>query len=349
MPTRPTQTTPAEFSLVAFVRSLLKDAELRPNEGNRELAAVAAAGKQFAGVSGTEIRGHVLPVTPSTRAEAGGINTGSLATGGALISGSITLAEALQPVLQIERIGARRIEGGASDSLVSPPAAVSGWWLGEDQDAPVSEMLLGAAMLLPKEAAVRLRMSRRLFKQAGAIAEQEFRNLMRRSIAETVESGILAGSGSLNEPMGIINDPQLRRTPYNGSFNLPPSDEAAAMAGVLAEKGADIDSLHFLLPAVDYADSQNLVTSAGQGKLIEITDNRRRMAGIPCSFSPYIPSGTLILADWSRVVVSYVGPPQLIVDPYSQSESGTLLMTLFQQVSYAIERRDLVTVGINQS
>jgi len=66
---------------------------------------------------------------------------------------------------------------------------------------------------------------------------------------------------------------------------------------------------------------------------------------VPVAFSAHVPTGRLILADWSRIVVSYVGPPQLVIDPYSMSESGTLLMTLFQQVSYAIERTGLCTVA----
>jgi hypothetical protein len=35
----------------------------------------------------------------------------------------------------------------------------------------------------------------------------------------------------------------------------------------------------------------------------------------------------------------------LIVDPYTEGESGALLMTMFQQVSYAVERRELLTVA----
>lgn len=336
--TRPT----ADFSLVSLIRSLSKDAKMLPGEGRLEADAVAAAGLELARSSGCVIRGHAIPLI---RAESGGLNTGTLAAGGALVSGSVSLAAALQPVLQLERLGARRTVGNAGDLLVSPPAAVAGWWLSEDSDAPQSSALFGAAMAAPREAACRVRMSRSLFKQSGALAEQELRAILQRSISETVEKGIINGSGSNSEPMGILNDPQLQRRTYAGNGNLPNASRAAELAGELAEAGADVDSLQFLLSSADYADSQNLVAASGQTPLIEVTDSRRRLGGIPCSFSPYIPSGKLIVADFSRLVIKYVGLPQLIVDPYTMGESGSILMTLFQQVGYATERRELLTVA----
>lgn len=331
-----------DFSLVSLIRLLSVDAKLLPGEGQYESNACGDAMRQFASTPGGPIRGQIIPLN---RAESGGQNTGTLASGGALVSGSITLAQALQPVLQLERLGARRTTGNAGDLLVSPPAAVAGWWVAEDADAPLSEAMFGAAMAAPQEAACRVRMSRSLFKQAGALAEIELRAILQRSISETVEKGIINGTGTNSEPMGILNDPQLMRRTFTGNGNLPSCIRAAELAGELVENGADVDSLQFLLSSADYADSQNLATVSGQTPLVTITDNRRRLGGIPCSFSPYIPSGKLIVADWSRLVLKYVGLPQLVVDPYTMGESGSIFMTLFQQVGYGAERRELLTVA----
>jgi HK97 family phage major capsid protein len=331
-----------EFSLVSLIRSLSVDAKLLPGEGTYEADACSSAARDFARTPGGPLRGRILPLN---RAESGGLSTSTLADGGALVSGSITLAQALQPVLQLERLGARRTQGNAGDQLVSPPASVAGWWVSEDADTPLSEALFGSAMAAPKEAAVRVRMSRSLFRQAGALAEQELRAILQRSISETVEKGIIDGSGQNSEPMGLLNDPQLQRRTYAGNGALPEASKAAELAAELAENGADVDSLQFLLSSADFADSQNLITATGQTSLIQISDGRRRLGGIPCSFSPYIPSGKLIVADFSRLVIKYVGLPQLLVDPYTMGESGTILMTLFQQVGYGVERRELLTVA----
>jgi HK97 family phage major capsid protein len=343
MPAAVKSKPPTEFSLVSLIRSLCKDSELKPGEGDHELTAVARASEQLAKFSDTTLRGHVIPIT---RAESGGITSGMLSTGGALISGSVSLAATLQPVLHLERLGARRVQGNAGDLLVSPPAAVAGWWLGEDQDAPDSEALLGTAMMAPKEAAVRIRMSRRLFKQAGQIAEQEFRSLIQRSIAETIEAGILNGTGANAQPLGMLNDEQLQQETFTSSTGLPSREKTAEFIGEILEAGGDLEQIQILLSAADYEASQLRVDSTGgDSALVEISDGRRRLAGVPVAFSEHVPTGRLIVADWSRVVVSYVGPPQLIVNPYTESSSGTLLMTLFQQVSYAVERRELLTVA----
>ena len=321
-----------------MVRSLCRDSELLPGEGQRELAAVAAAGEQLARSSGALIRGHVLPL--GTRAEAGGLNASTLAGGGALVSsGSISLAEALQPTLMVERLGARRVQAQSGDQVVSPPAIISGGWLGEDEDGATATALFAAALREPKESYCRLKMSRRLFKQAGQVGEQEMRALLRRSIAGTVEAGLLAGTGTSSQPMGMVNDPQLQRRTFTGAA-LPSRARVGELVGELLDNGADLEQVQILASSADFDTSQ-----VGT-PLVEVApDGRRRLATVPVSFSPYIPSGSVILADWSRVAVAYVGPPQLIVDPYTEGESGALLMTLFQSVSYAVERRELLTVA----
>jgi HK97 family phage major capsid protein len=337
-PTRP-KSPPADFSIVSLIRSLCRDAELLPGEGQAELAAVAVAGEQLARNSSTLIRGHVLPI--GNRAESGGLNTGTLATGGALVStGSITLAEALAPVLMIERLGARRVQGQMGDQLVSSPGTVAGFWVGEDQDTPKSTALFGAALREPREAAVRIETSRRLWKQSGSISEQEFRSILQRSISETVEKGILNGSGANSEPLGLLQDQQLQRRTYSGG-QLPTRARAGELVAEIAEAGADVDSITMLVSSADYDAGQ-----AGGSPVVEITaDGRRRIGGVPCAFSPYIPSGNVIVADWSRIATKYVGPPQLTVNPYTKSDSGILELTLFQQIAYAVERRELLTVA----
>lgn len=342
MPTAKTAAPPAEFSLVSFVRSHLRDAEMKPGEGSRELAAVAAAGERAAKSGGGILRGHVLPIT---RAESGGLSTGTLASGGAMADpGAVTLAAALQPVLTVERLGARRVVGRDGDLMVSPPAAIDGFWVAEDQEVPTETALFGAAMMAAKDAAVRVKMSRNLFRQAGRIAESELRAILQRSISETIERGILAGQGGA-ALLGIVEDPQLQRETFTGTTALPSRERLAELIGELLDNGGDLESLAVLASSSDYGDSQ-----AGAAPLVEHTaDGRRRAAGVPVTFSPYLPSGQLIVADWSRLVISYIGEPQLIIDPHSDGDRGIINLTLFQSVSYATERTNLLTVAIKEA
>jgi hypothetical protein len=335
-PTRP-KSPPADFSIVSLIRSLCRDAELLPGEGQAELNAVGDTSRLLAKTSTQTMRGHAIPLH---RAEAGGLNTGTLASGGAMVSsGSVSLAEALQPVLQLERLGARRVQAQSGDRVVSPPAIISGGWVAEDQDGAAATALFAAALRDPKEAYTQLKMSRRLFKQAGTVGEQEMRLLLQRSVAATIEAGLLAGTGSNSQPMGVVHDRQLQRRTFTGAA-LPTRARAGELVGELLDNGADLEQVQILASSADFDTSQ-----AGT-PLVEVApDGRRRMATVPVSFSPYVPTGNVVLADWSRVAVAYVGPPQLIVDPYTESESGALLMTLFQQVSYAVERRELLTVA----
>jgi len=345
MPTATKSRAPADFSLVSLVRLNSKDAILLPGEGQAEANACGDAATELAKSSTTTLKGHVLPI--GTRAESGGLNSSTLTSGGALITGSITLAQALQPTLQLERLGARRITTQGGDLLVSPPAIINGGWVGEDQDAVTEGALFAAALREPKESYTRVKMSRRMLKQAGSVGEQEMRLLLQRSIAATIEKGVLAGTGANSQPLGIV-DAALQQETYSAGAgsSLPDRSKLGEFVGELLDNGADLESVAILMSSADYGDGMEPAVSGGDEPLVTVSaDGRRRAAGVPVAFSPYIPSGKLILADWSRLAIAYVGPPQLIIDPYTESESGALLMTLFQQVSYAIERTELCTVA----
>jgi HK97 family phage major capsid protein len=190
-----------------------------------------------------------------------------------------------------------------------------------------------------------VKISRRLFNQSG-VSEQEFRSLLQRTISAVVEQGLLNGSGSNGEPLGLLNDGQLQQETFTSSNTLPTRDKVGELIGGILEAGGDLEQIQILLSAADYEASQLRVdSSGGDSALVEISDGRRRLAGVPVAFSPYVPSGRLVVADWSRVSISYLGLPQLIVNPYTYSESGTLELTAFQMVSYAVERRQLLTVA----
>ncbi len=305
---------------------------------------VAEANKAFAKGTTFTMRGHVLPVT-ADRAAAGGQTTGSMSDGGALVGSGLTLSQALRPVLQLEKMGARRVVSESGDTLVSPPSQVDGFWVGENQSAPVSSALFTAALRTPKEAGVRIRMSRGLWRHSGGVAEQEFRAILNRSIAATVEAGIITGTGTQNQPMGLVNDGQLQRRTFTGT-GLPSREKVGEWTGEIAAAGGDVDSIAIMLPSVDYEASQKSVDdSVGDRPLVEIINGRRMMAGLPVAFSPFLPTGNVVVADFSRVSIAYLGAPQLLIDPITEAQSCMLNMTILQHVSYAVERRELLTIG----
>jgi hypothetical protein len=324
-----------DFSIVNLIRGLIAEPSCnsKGDIGQTEASAVGTATRQLANHSSQQLRGHVIPLE---RGVSGGINTGTFSDGGALVSGSLTLASALQPVLQLERLGARRSNQKSGDLLVGAPVSAGGGWVVENNNIAVSMALLATGMREPKEAAARIQISRRLMTQS-TIAEAEFRALLERTLRQTIETGILSGDGSNGQPLGMSKDGQLSQRSYNGGpGSLPSEGEVADFIGELLDGGADLDSVQILAAGEDYADSATL---------IKIDNGVRRIAGAKCAFTPYLPSGCLLIADWSRVVIGYVGEPQLVINPYTYSESGVLELTLFQSVGYAVERRELFTVA----
>lgn len=329
--------TPEDYSLLAAARSFLRDPSLgiSADEADRE----RRISRDLEGIQPREVKdrgGLLLP--PQALVPIRAANTGSLSTGGALVGSRAVLAEAVAAETCLGQLGARfaQVTGGPERSLVTLPAKATAFWVAEGV-GPVqtweSDLVDSVTDLGYSDVCSRVDVTRRLLRQAPGV-EDELRRLLRAGLAESIESGVIAGTGG-TEPVGLADDRSgVSAATWSGA--VPTALEAAqAVQGIATGGGVTPQLVSWLLSAEDYA----ALVNGGIAK--EILPAVFTVAGRPALFTNFLPQGTAIVGDFSQIYVTLFGSTALLVNPYLDDFQVSRIST-FQAVGTAVARTDLL-------
>jgi len=284
-------------------------------------------------LNGTMRGGVYLPVGSAAR----GITSSDF-----MATSLTSLHNALRPALRLNDLGAEMVDlTGSREALAAGiPAAAGGGYAPADGDALETTATLSGCSLAAADAFTRMTVSRRLLRSPAA--EATLLDLTRRTLAATIERGVLAGTGADGQPLGLLTAPALQQKIQAGAV-LTLTEAAEAVEQVLLADG-DLESTAFLMAAADFSP---LVANvfAGQTNIVPDAPSAYNLAGRPVHFSKFIPSGRWICADWSQLTIGYWGPPELIVDKVTLSARGTTAVTLWQTVASGVANRETFVIG----
>ena len=89
------------------------------------------------------------------------------------------------------------------------------------------------------------------------------------------------------------------------------------------------------------------VTAGGGDRTLRYEGGTYRVAGVPVFATTAATEGKVVLADMKAFTLLFYGPPQLIVDPFSNGKSTTGQTELIVQnyLDSLITDRDLIVIG----
>jgi len=291
---------------------------------------------------------------------------GALATAATGGSGSEVVFDDFVPTehrgdMFIEALRARQVLGGLGTTYLSGltgrikmPKLATGAnaaFVEELADVGDGAGTDGGVTLQPRTMGAFVEMSRLLVMESVPAIEQIIRNDLLASAADRTEFYAINGSGSGGQPTGILNT--------SGINNLDISS------------GTDVDALTWadIIALVKLVEEDNgIVNSAAAGFLshpavkaklastakVSSTDSVQildapwtELYGQPIEFTSNVPTtldpgdggndaSALIYGDFSQLMIAQFGAPSILIDPYSNSKSGTIRMVLHAELDVGV-------------
>lgn len=283
---------------------------------------------------------------PSRRfARALGINSGN--SGADLVSNGLErVAAAARPPLLLERLGAQRLEVEATGPVSLPSwVAGAGGWVAEGSSAPVLNTTVKSVTASGRMACAQIAVSRRLLLNASEL-ESALLAEVSAAVADTIEAGFIAGSGSENEPLGLLSTPGVGSQSFAGS--TPTYSELVGMVELAGDADADLARCVYLMHPSTLADLLAAQIDADGGEVVvNYSEGLHRIAGFPVYATRHVPEGKALFMDPSVIRTVYWGAPQIIIDRTSggKSISGAAELQVFNLADLAVIHPAHVVVG----
>ncbi|HBP5224327.1 phage major capsid protein [Pseudomonas aeruginosa] len=221
----------------------------------------------------------------------------------------------LREALLARRLGVRVLSGLRGN--ISIPKYGSGLetgWLAESGAVPDGEMSFGNVSLSPKHVGGKTELSRQLIQQSSPDIEALVRQDLAFLIARQIDRAIIAGSGTDNEPRGIINTVGIQ------TGDLSTLDYAAVMALVQKFEDTELTSAAWLTTSDAKTKFATTLKAAGlPGYLLE----NGQVGGYPLHVTRQFAADSngdspVLLGDFSQVLLGVWSELDILVNPFAE-------------------------------
>jgi len=267
-----------------------------------------------------------------------------LSTGGT--SGQ-NLAGAARPATVLEQAGVETLTiNDGQEGLIPRWRGNGGGWVIEGDTLQDANLILSSVSIAARHCGAQINFSRRLRLGTDGDVQEMITAEMRRVVAQTLEDGLINGDGTGGQPIGLLQQ-GTETVSFVGS--TPTYIEMSTLLEALGYADGDLGTAVWLMhPSTATALFRTEKgTSTGQFVLEAPALRRWSCLGLPVITSTVIPESKVILLDPRAAQICFFGPPMLLADPFSGSNSinGATSVIVSNYVDIAVPEPALVVIG----
>lgn len=274
--------------------------------------------------------------------------------------------EILRNQLVIMRAGAREIPNLTGKfAIPRQSGTTTGYWVGEGGDVTGSNQTLDQILFTPHTVGGVTDISRRFFELSNIDGEEFVKQDLAAVIARAIDLAALNGSGSSNQPLGIMQNTGITatRTVPLGTNGAAPTWAALVNLYTVVSRGnaADLGQFAYIGNA-DVRGTLATTPKIGSTFPVYLLEDGK-VYGMPAYFSQQLPnnltkgSGTnlspILGGIWNQLFLAYWSGLDVLVNPYSNSTSGTVRIVALQDMDIQVRHNEafalIVDMISNQS
>ena len=191
-----------------------------------------------------------------------------------------------------------------------------------------SEMTIGSVTMSPKTLGAFTDVTRQLMIQSSLDVENLIRNDLAGSMAIAIDNAALEGSGSSGNPTGITNTTGVNTVSLS-SAAAPTFAEMVSMESAVAVDNALLGGLVYIVHPTNAGTLKTTTKDSGSGKFV-LTNNE--INGYPVVVSAQLTANNYVFGNMQDLLVGMFSGLDIVVDPYSNSTSGTVRVVALQSL-----------------
>ena len=248
-----------------------------------------------------------------------------------LLSGSFI--ELLRNRLALAQAGMTTLSGiNGNISIPKQDGSASAYWVGEGSSPTESQQTIAQVNLSPKTCGAFTDFSRKLLLQSDISVEQMVRDDLAKVLALELDRVGLNGSGSSNQPLGIINTTGIGTQSLT---NFGTFAEYIGMETDVAVANADAGSLRYIINASARGALKSTEKASNTAQFVYENDE---INVYPVTVSNQLANNDALFGDFSQLIMAMWSGLDLTVDPYAGATAGTVRIIALQDVDFAVKQ-----------
>ena len=195
-----------------------------------------------------------------------------------------------------------------------------------------SEFTVGSVTMTPKTLGAFTDVTRQLLIQSSLDVENLIRNDLAQSMAIAIDNGALQGSGSSGNPTGITNTSGINTVSLS-SAAAPTFAEMVSMETAVRVDNALMGDLAYIVHPSNYGTLKTTEKATNTAQFVAVNDE---INGYKVVVSPQLTANNYVFGNFSDLLIGMFSGLDIVVDPYSNSTSGTVRVVGLQSVDTAV-------------
>ena len=239
-----------------------------------------------------------------------------------------------------------RILNGLQGNVTIPKklnAAQTGWVNTEGGDTGETEMTTGQINLTPKTIGGHTDVTRQLLIQSSMDVEAMVRDDLLQSLALSIDFAGLAGDGTGGAPTGIKNTTGINTQAFAGVN--PTFGEVVGMETSVAVDNALLGNLGYIMHSSMVGALKTTEKATGTAQFV--VEPGGTVNGYKAVRSNQGAAGDAYFGNYSDLIIGFFGGLDILVDPYTHSKSGTIIVNAIQSCDVAVRHPQSFCLGSN--
>lgn len=241
-----------------------------------------------------------------------------------------TICEALGAVIMSDMTGTFAIPKETGENTFE--------WVAEGGAASKTQGSIGQVTFGPKTLTAWTGLTRRFMKQTSIDAEMFARYQLVEGAARGLDFGGLAGPGTTNNVLGVTIDTDVPNVLMGTNGAALTWAKVVEFETRVRTNNADFENMAYVMNAVINGSTKTTPKISGYPTFLQ---ENREMNGYRIAVTNQLPSNltkgsssgvcsSMVFGDFSKMIFALWGALDILVDPYSESTSGTVRVTAHQ-------------------